>query len=53
MRVVINPEVKRYLPYIIDGRGNRGQLFKLSIGHNGCKSVRIVGNSVHVWYTRA
>ena len=27
--------------------------FKLSVGHNGCKSVRGVGNPVHVWYTRA
>ena len=38
---------------IIDGRGNRGQLFKLSVGHNGCKSVLGAGNPVHVWYTRA
>lgn len=37
----------------IDGRGNRGQLFKLSVGHNNYKSVRGARNPVHVWYTRA
>ena len=38
---------------IIDGRGNRGQLFKLSVGHKVIGRVRRVGNPVHVWFRRA
>ena len=37
----------------IDGRGNRGQLFKLSVGHKVIGRVRRVGNPVHVWFRRA
>ena len=38
---------------IIDGRGNRGQLFKLSVGHKVIGHIRWVGNPVHVWFRRA
>ena len=43
--------LEKFDKIIIDGRENRGQLFKLSVGHNGCKSVWGAGNPVHTLHS--